>query len=164
MVASLYLSLEDAVASATADFSENALVRVVLYTDHLSHPISTKCLKKSQMTPSYILANVMEHLQSCEEIPLDNSLRFDIIVLENPRGEGKGIKIIEPNNDAKLKHSIIVIQNNDSLCMARAIVVLMAKLRSDPSTKPSRICVVRCKRGKQKSSIILQQYLIVLLV
>merc|ERR1711867_279884 len=127
VLASLYSSLGESLTSATDSFSDNSLVRVIMHSDHLTHPISTKSLKRTQMTEEHIITNVIETLQSCEDLPFDESLRFEIQVLERPQGEGKStIKIIDPEKDVKLKRSVITINNNeDSLCMARAIVVLM---------------------------------------
>merc|ERR1711867_57333 len=126
VLASLYSSLGESLASATDSFSNNSLVRVIMHSDHLTHPISTKSLKRTQMTEGHIITNVIETLQSCEDLPFDESLRFEIQVLERPQGEGR-IKIIDPEKDVKLKRSVITINNEDSLCMA--------KINNDPKFK-----------------------------
>ena len=146
ILASLYSSLGESLASATDSFSNNSLVRVIMHSDHLTHPISTKSLKRTQMTEEHIITNVIETLQSCEDLPFDESLRFEIQVLERPQGEGRSMKIIDPEKDVKLKRSVITINNEDSLCMARAIVVLMAKINKNPQYK----AICNCRKPMQK--------------
>ena len=85
-----------------------------------------------RLTTERILAEFQRVIQSNQEFRLNDTVDVNVIHVSMPSG-GKGNKRSEINLEKHLeqKRSIVRIQNDDDLCMARAIVVAKAKLDND---------------------------------
>ena len=60
----------------------------------------------------------------------------DIIHVQTPQGSGRSKRdVLNIKDFLHKKKSIITIQNNDNLCLARALVVAIAKIEKDPKYK-----------------------------
>ncbi len=92
---------------------------VMVRSNSLKSPISTKLTSSIQMTSNKVLAEITKVLQSNEEIPLDESFVIDVIGIKAPTGSGKSLKVLDYTKDTLLKKSIITIGNKDNLCCAR---------------------------------------------
>jgi hypothetical protein len=121
------------------DVPENDQVRFVLQSPQLDHPISLPFLHASRLTTERILAEIERVVQSNHKFRLNDSVNVNIIHVEMPRG-GTGTKRAEINLEKHLisKRSIIQIQNEDDMCLARALVVSISRIENDSRDRQIR--------------------------
>ena len=126
----LHEIFESLLNTVIEDIPEND--RFVLQSPQLEKPISLPLLSASRLTTERILAQI-ERVQSNHEFRLNDSVNVNVIHVEMPQG-GTGTKRSEINLEKHLteKGSVIRIQNEDDLCLARALVVSIAKIEKDP--------------------------------
>ena len=75
-------------------------------------------------------------IQSNRDFRLNDTVVVDIIHVEAPQGSGRSKRTILNIKDfLHKKKSIITIRNNDNLCLARALVVAIAKIEKGPNYK-----------------------------
>ena len=116
----------------TGGMSENDLIRFVLRTEQLDKPISLPFMPVSKLTPERLYSQVERVVQSHQEFRLDQSVIVDIVHVEMPEGKGKRKRdTIDLESYLESKRSVIRIRNNDDLCLARALVVAIAKADGD---------------------------------
>ena len=122
----------------TTGMNPNDQVRFVLRSDQLQSPISIPFLPLEKLTTEKVLSYVEKVVQSNEEFRLNDTVTVDIIHVEMPQGSGKS-RLKRTTYDIgeylKKKHSIITINNKDAFCLARALVVSMARIEKDPRYK-----------------------------
>ena len=108
-------------------------VRVILHSTQLEYPITFPFMAPHRLTTERFLAEFQRVIQSNQEFRLNDTVDVNVIHVSMPSG-GKGNKRSEINLEKHLqkKRSIVRIQNDDDLCMARAFVVAKAKLDNDP--------------------------------
>ena len=111
-------------------------VRFLLHSNQLDKPIHFPFMTADRLTSERILAEFEHVIQSNQEFRLNDTVEINLIHVSMPIG-GKRSKRSEVNLEKHLKKrkSIIRIQNEDDLCMARALVVAKAKLDNDPQYK-----------------------------
>ena len=111
-------------------------VRVILHSTQLEYPITFPFMTPERLTTERILAEFQRVIQSNQEFRLNDTVDVNVIHVSMPSG-GKGSKRSEINLEKHLekKRSIVRIQNDDDLCMARALVVAKAKLDNNPQYK-----------------------------
>jgi hypothetical protein len=107
-------------------------VRFVLRSPQLETPISLPFMSRQRLTTERVLAEIERVIQSNHEFRLNDSVHVNLIHVEMPNG-GTGTKRSEINLEKHLakKGSIIRIQNTDEICLARALVVAIAKIEND---------------------------------
>ena len=117
----------------------NDRFRLVISNDELDHPISTKLLKVSDFKLNQLL-NVINTLEY-KEIDLE---KCKIIVqsVKIPVGQGR---LHLSKQTVNKKQCIITIKNNDTICLARAIVTGYANLH------PENYTTTQLKDGLNKS-------------
>jgi hypothetical protein len=88
------------------------------------------------LTTERVLGQIERVIQSNHEFRLNNSVKVNLVHVEMPNG-GTGTKRSEINLEKHLinKRAIIRIQNKDDLCLARALVVSIAKIENDSRYK-----------------------------
>jgi hypothetical protein len=108
----------------------------VLQSPQLEKPISLPFLPASRLTTERILAQIERVVQSNHEFRLNDYVNVNVIHVEMPQG-GTGTKRIEINLEKHLtnKRSIVRIQNEDDLCLARALIVSIGKIENDSRYK-----------------------------
>ena len=113
-------------------------VRFVLSSNQLQFPISLPSCPLKELTTEKVLAQVEKVVQSNEEFRLNDTVNINIIRVEMPQGSGK-TKVRRQTwnirDYLKQKKSVICITNKDDLCLARALVVSMARIEKDPRYK-----------------------------
>ena len=120
----------------TEDMNDQDQVRFVLRSDQLGTPISLPFMPVIQLTPEKVFSQIERVIQSNRDFRLNDTVVVDIIHVEAPQGSGKSKRTIFNIKDwLHKKKSIITIQNNDNLCLARALVVAIAKIEKDPRYK-----------------------------
>ena len=110
-------------------------VRFVLSSNQLQTPIALPFCPLEELTTEKVLSHVEKVVQSNEDFRLNDTVNIDIIRVEMPQGSGKS-KLKRQTWDIRdylgKKKSVICINNTDDLCLARALVVSMARIEKDP--------------------------------
>jgi hypothetical protein len=121
------------------DVPENDQVRFVLQSPQLDSPISLPFLHASRLTTERILAEIERVVQSNHEFRLNDSVNVNVIHVEMPQG-GTGTKRAEIDLEKHLasKRSVIRIQNRDNICLARALIVSIARIEKDSRDRQIR--------------------------
>ena len=117
---------------------ERSLVQgdyIRLIVDHLSwtKPFSTKkSIIQSDQRQFFasVINEVLEHVEY-KSAPL-NEIVIEVQSAKVPRGQGR-LQVTKHN--LKLKKSLITIRNDDSLCLARAVVTALANINKSKWTK-----------------------------
>jgi hypothetical protein len=132
----LHEIFESLLNNVIKDVPENDQVRFVLQTPQLEKPIYIPFLSASRLTAERILAQIERVVQSNHEFRLNDSVNVNVIHVEMPQG-GTGTKRSEINLEKHLvnKRSIVRVQNEDEICLARALVVSIAKIENDSRYK-----------------------------
>ena len=122
-------------SDVTMGMAERDQVRFVLRSDQLDTPISIPFMPVPQLTPERVFSQIERVLQSNRDFRLNDTVTVDIIHVEAPQGSGSRLKrnILDIREYLHKKKSIITIQNNDNLCLARALVVAVAKAENAPN-------------------------------
>ncbi len=137
----------------TGGMSENDLIRFVLRTEQLDTPISLPFMPVSELTPERLCSQIERVTQSRHEFPLNKPVIVDIVHAGMPKGSGKRKQdtidleslhkgrgkrkrdTVDLESYLKSKGSVIRIRDNDDLCLARALVVAIAKANGDKRYK-----------------------------
>ena len=120
----------------TAGMNDQDQVRFVLRSEQLDTPISMPFMTVEQLSTERVFSQIERVIQSNRDFRLNDTVTVDIIHVEAPQGSGRSKHTILNIRDfLHKKKSIITIQNNDNLCLARALVVAIAKIEKDPKYK-----------------------------
>ena len=114
---------------------EKDQIRFVLRSEQLDTPISVPFLPVERLTTERIFSQIERVIQSNQDFRLNDTVTVDIIHVVAPQGSGKSRPkrtIVNIREYLKKKKSIITINNDDNLCLARALVVAVAKIENDP--------------------------------
>ena len=123
------------IKDVTQGMNSTDQVRFVLSSNQLQFPISLPFCPLEELTTEKVLAQVEKVVQSNEEFRLNDTVNIDIIRVEMPQGSGKSKvkrQILNIRDYLKKKNSVICINNMDDLCLARALVVSIARIEQDP--------------------------------
>ena len=116
--------------------NEKDQTRFVLRSTQLDTPISLPFMPVLQLTPEHIFSQLERVIQSNQDFRLNDTVVVDIIHVEAPQGSGRKKRtILNIGEFLHKKRTVITIQNNDNLCLARALVVGIAKIEKDPRYK-----------------------------
>ena len=107
-------------------------VRFVLQSDQLQFPISIPFCPLEELTVEKVLSNVEKVVQSNQDFRLNDTVTINIIHVEMPRGSGgRKRTTLNIRDHLKKKQSVITINNKDTLCLARALAVSIARIEKD---------------------------------
>ena len=123
------------IKDVTKGMNQNDQVRFVLSSDQLQTPIAIPFCPLKELTTEKVLSHVEKVVQSNEEFRLNTTVNIDIIRVEMPQGSGKSkVKrnVVNIRDYLRKKKSVIPINNKDDLCLARALVVSIARIENDP--------------------------------
>ena len=124
------------IQDVTQGMNSTDQVRFVLSSNQLQFPISLPFCPLEQLTTEKVLAQVEKVVQSNEEFRLNDTVNIDIIRVEMPQGSGRSKRTTLNIRDYLMqKGSVITINNKDDLCLARALVVAIARIEKDPRYK-----------------------------
>ena len=133
-----YAIFHHLIEDVTTDMNPNDQVRFILSSDQLQTPIVIPFCSLEELTTEKVLSHVEKVVQSNEEFRLNNTVDIDLIRVEMPQGSGKSrVKrnIVDIRDYLRKKKSVITINNKDNLCLARALVVSIARIEKDPRYK-----------------------------
>ena len=117
----------------TKDMNPKDQVRFVLRSDQLQSAISMPFCSLEELTVEKVLSTVEKVVQSNEEFRLNDMVNIDLIRVEMPQGSGRSKRTTLNIRDyLKKKRSVILINNKDDLCLARALAVSIARIEQDP--------------------------------
>ena len=129
-----YQIFEHLLSDVTEGMDERDQVRFVLRSEQLDTPISIPFLPLAQLTPERVFSAVQRVMQSNREFRLNDTVTVDLIHVEAPQGSGRSKRsVVNIKEYLHKKRSIITIKNNDNLCLARALVVAIAKIEKAPN-------------------------------
>ena len=118
----------------TRDMNERDKVRFVLRSDQLNTPISIPFMLVPQLTPERVFSQIERVVQSNRDFRLNDTVIVDILHVEAPQGSGRSKRTtLNIREYLHEKRSIVTIKNNDNLCLARALVVAVAKAENAPN-------------------------------
>ena len=119
----------------TEGMAPNDQVRFILRSEQLDTPISLPFMTVEQLTTERVFSQIERVIQSNQEFRLNDTVTIDINHVETPEGRGKSKRkrtIFNIRDHLKVKKSIIRINNKDDFCLARALVVSIARIEKDP--------------------------------
>ena len=120
----------------TTGMNDQDQVRFVLRSSQLDTPISMPFMPVAQLTPERVFSQIERVIQSNRDFRLNDMVTVDIVHVEAPQGSGRSRRtILNIDEFLHKKKSIITITNNDDLCLARALVVAIAKIEKDSNYK-----------------------------
>jgi hypothetical protein len=126
---------------------------------HIEHPeLNTSAIDIPFQRPKHlhghvIFTHISKVLMSNESLAMDGKLRLTVQIVKGVQGNGMLTKnaAVEFNNYLKRTHGIISIENNDRLCLPRAIVVGRAFIQYAKEKTISR-CIFRKITGEYSKS------------
>ncbi len=126
----LHQMFDDVLDQARGDLAGNDLGRVVIHHEGLHDPIVVPLQPWDQLNADTVMASIEKVLNSNKDLSIDESFEISIGSIDLPKGGARRriTKLKGKNNSLQLKTSIVTIENEDQLCMARAIGVSWAKL------------------------------------
>ena len=128
-----YRIFDQLIEDVTTGINPNDQVRFVLQSDQLQFPISIPFCPLEELTVEKVLSNVEKVVQSNEDFRLNDTVTINLNHVEMPRGSGKCKRTtLNIRDHLKKKKSVILINNRDDLCLARALVVSIARIEKDP--------------------------------
>ena len=131
-----YRIFEHLLSDVTKGMDERDQVRFVLRSTQLDTPISIPFLPLVQLTPERVFSAVQRVIQSNRDFRLNDTVNVDLIHVEAPQGSGRPKlkrNIVNIKEYLHKKGSVITIKNHDNLCLARALVVAIAKVENAPN-------------------------------
>ena len=133
----------------TRDMNGKDQVRFVLRSDQLDTPISLPFMAAEQLTTERVFSQIERVIQSNRDFRLNDTVTIDMIHVEAPQGSGRSKRTtLNIREYLHKKGSVITIKNNDNLCLARALVVAIAKIENDPNYKDLRDSKKRVQQNK----------------
>ena len=106
-------------------------IRWILSHSLWNNPISTKLITISGSITANNLINELVNFVEYKEVPL-SEVKIEIQSIKIPRGMGR-LRVMKSNLNQK--KSVITIKNDDSICLARAIVTAVANINKTHWTK-----------------------------
>ena len=124
------------IRDVTEGMNPNDQVRFVLSSNQLQTPIALPFCSLEELTTEKVLSHVEKVVQSNEEFRLNTTVNIDLIHVEMPRGSRRCKRTTLNIRDyLRKKKSVILINNMDDLCLARALAVSIARIEKDPRYK-----------------------------
>ena len=114
----------------------NDQVRFILRSEQLETPISLPFMTVEQLSAERVYSELERVIQSNQDFRLNDTVTIDINHVKTPQGSGRSKRtILDIRDYLKDKHSIVCIDNKDDLCLARALVVSIARIENDSKYK-----------------------------
>ena len=145
-----YTIIQQLVDDVTGGVKDRDQIHFVLRSEQLETPIALPFMPRSQFTPERVFAAVERVVQSNREFRLNDTVHVNVWHVEMPEGSGRKKRTETDLKKYLLKsRSVVVIENHDDLCLARALVVAIANAENDPYYHYLRTC----DRGQQRRAI-----------
>ena len=128
--------IQQLVDDVTEGIKDRDQIHFVLRTEQLETPIALPFMSRAQFTPERVFAAVERVVQSNREFRLNDTVHVNVWHVEMPEGSGRSKNKRTELNAKKYLHdtrSVVVIKNHDDLCLARALVVAIARVENAPN-------------------------------
>ena len=128
-----YAIIQQLVDDVTGGVKDRDQIHFVLRSDQLEAPIALPFMPRAQFTPERVFAGVERVVQSNREFRLNDTVYVNVWHVDMPMGSGKSRKKRTELNAKKYlyaKHTVITVKNHDDLCLARALVVAIARVEN----------------------------------
>ena len=128
-----YAIIQQLVDDVTGGVKDRDQIHFVLRSDQLEAPIALPFMPRAQFTPERVFAGVERVVQSNREFRLNDTVYVNVWHVDMPVGSGKSRKKRTELNAKKYlyaKHTVITVKNHDDLCLARALVVAIARVEN----------------------------------
>ena len=147
---------EDILQEARGDLAGNDLGRVVIHHDGLHDPIVVPLRPWDRLNVDVVMEHIEKVLNSHQELSVNDSFDITIGAIDLPKGNGRRpiTSLLGDKNSIQIKKSLVTIDNNDQLCMARAIGVGWAKLNL--CTQEEWNDLTRYQKSKSNSELTLE--------
>ena len=152
----LHGMFEDILQEARGDLAGNDLGRVVIHHDGLHDPIVVPLRPWDRLNVDVVMEHIEKVLNSHQELSVNDSFDITIGAIDLPKGNGRRpiTSLQGDKNSIQIKKSLVTIDNNDQLCMARAIGVGWAKLNL--CTKEEWNDLTQYQKSKSNSELTLE--------
>ena len=130
VLAGLFQMFDDILDEVRGNLADNDLVRIVIHHNGLHDPIVVPLQTWESINADTILQIIEKVLNSNQELAINESFEITVGCINLLKGGSRRqiTSIRGENSSLKLKKSVITIENDDVLCMARSIAVAWAKL------------------------------------
>ena len=148
---------EDILDEAHGDLAGNDFGHVVIHHNGLQDPIVVPLQPWDRLNVDVVMGQLEKVLNSHQELAMNESFEITIGTINLPKGSGKRRPITSlegDKNSIQIKKSIVTIDNDDQLCMARAIGVGWAKLNR--CTKEEWDDLTRYQKSKSQLELVLE--------
>ena len=128
--------IQQLVEDVTEGIKDRDQIHFVLRSEQLETPIALPFMSRAQFTPERVFAAVERVVQSNREFRLNDTVHVNVWHVEMPEGSGRSKNKRTELNAKKYLHdtrSVVVIKNHDDLCLARALVVAIARVENAPN-------------------------------
>ena len=152
----LHRMFRDILDEARGNLKGNDLGRVVIHHDGVQDPIVVPLQPWDGLNVDVVNGQIEKVLNSHQELAMNKSFEITIGTINLPKGSGRRrITSLEGDrNSIQIKKSIVTIDNDDQLCMARAIGVGWAKLNL--CTKEEWDDLTRSQKFKTNLELVLE--------
>ncbi|KAJ8315885.1 hypothetical protein KUTeg_006561 [Tegillarca granosa] len=123
---------EEVLNDARDGLQGSDLMRVIINHPNLNNPVYVPLQKVNELDSDKIMEYLENVLTSHENLEMNQDFSLDIGTMQLPSGGARVqiTRITGPNNSLSRKYSIIEIQNTDSTCLARAILMGFLKTKT----------------------------------
>ena len=125
--------IEQLVDDVTGGIKDRDQIHFVLRSAQLETPIALPFMPRAQFTPERVFAAVERVVQSNREFRLNDTVHVNVWHVEMPEGSGRSRNKRTELDVTKYLHdtrTVVVIKNHDDLCLARALVVAIARVEN----------------------------------
>ena len=152
----LHQMFEDILDEARGDLAGNHLGQVVVHHDGLQDPIVVPLQPWDRLNVDVVMGQIEKVLNSHQELAMNESFEITIGTIKLPKGSGRQpiTSLQGDKNSIQIKRSLVTIDNDDQLCMARAIGVGWAKLNQ--CTKEDWDDLTRSQKFKTNLELVLE--------
>ena len=103
------------------------LVRIhISHSDLSKGDIKVPLQSIEKITPEGIMERIEKVMQSNQNLTIDGVLEISIGIIKFPRAQGRHQHLSITSESLKLKRCLVVIENDDTLCLPRALSVSQA--------------------------------------
>ena len=147
---------EDILDEARRDLAGNDLGRIVIHHDGLQDPIVVPLQPWDRLKVDDLMGQIEKVLNSHQELAMKESFEITIWMINLPKGSGRRpiTSLQGDKNWIQIKRSLVTIDNEDQLCMARAIGVGWAKLNQ--CTKEEWDDFTQYQKSKSQLKLVLE--------
>ena len=152
----LHQMFDQVLNGARGDLAGNDLGRVIIQHEGWHDPIVIPLQPWDQLNADVVMRTIEKVLNSNQNLSVDERFGITIGSVDLPKGGARRriTKIKRKNNSLQLKKSIKTIENDDQLCMAKAISVSWAKLKR--CTKEEWLEIIKNSQKKSSLQLVLE--------